>query len=100
FLQLVEICLADWCAGGGELEKLFVMLNTRVDVIEAHVGATPALFEKVDRHVHSDRVNPRIKRRTPTEAIDRAVSLRPNVLHEVMCVLMIGGHVVNQSVET
>src|SRR4029453_871562 len=53
--------------------------------------------EPVDRHVHDDPVNPRVKRRPSAKTLDRFPCLEKAVLGEVPCVLLAMNHVVNHA---
>ena len=62
FLQLAQVCVAHRRARRGEFDELLVVLHVRVDVIEAKREAAAALFQKIDRHVHADGVDPGVER--------------------------------------
>src|SRR5438270_13199799 len=53
--------------------------------------------QPIDRHVHDDPINPRVKRGAPTKALDRLPSFEKAVLSQVPGVLLTVHHVVNHA---
>lgn len=72
----------------------------RIDIVEADPPAPVAFFQEIDRHVHGDRMNPRIKCGLLPEAGNRAERLGKNLLEQVVGVLVVGRHIVNQPVKS
>src|SRR5437763_13351258 len=99
-MELRQVGFPHRTGGGGRLEEFHVVLNAGIDIVQAELETAATFFEKIQRHVHRDRMDPSVKGRLPPEAADRLVSLRKNVLQQVVRVLMVRGHVVNQTVET
>jgi hypothetical protein len=60
-LQLGQVCFAHRAARGRAFQEFLVVLDAGVDVIEAQLKTPAAFLEKVERHVHRNGMNPRIK---------------------------------------
>src|SRR5579862_9276935 len=98
-LELLQVGLAHRVASGGRFDELLVVLDVGVNVIEAQLEMTAPLLQEVDRHVDPDGMDPGIETRFSPEALDGTVRLREDVLEEVVGVLVVGGHVVNETVK-
>ncbi len=98
-LQFAQICLPDGSARGRELDEFLVVLNAGIHVVQAHLVTPSALFQEVDGHIHRDRMDPGVKARLAAEAFDGAVGFGPDVLQQIVRVLVVRGHVIDQAVE-
>src|SRR6266550_2879611 len=99
-LQLRQVRFSHWTARRGQFQEFFVVLNARVHVIQTQLKPAAALLEKIQRHIYRDRMNPGIKGRFTPEPADRFVRLGKNILQKVIRILVVRGHVVDQTVQT
>lgn len=70
-----------------------------INIIEAHGFAAIPFFQEIDSHVHGDRVHPCVEGGFALEAVDRSIGLGEDILEKVVCILMAGRHIIDQSVE-
>ena len=98
-LELGKVRFPHRAARGGEFEELFVVLNARIHVIEAEMKPAAAFLEEIQRHVHRDGMDPGVKGRFAAKAADGLVRLGKNVLEQIVRVLVVRGHVVDEAVE-
>src|SRR5262245_56366553 len=61
--------------------------------------APSALLYEVDGHIDGDGMYPSVKARLSTEAANGAIRFREDFLEEVIGVLVVRGHVIDESVE-
>jgi hypothetical protein len=99
-LQLGQVCFAHRTARGRALQELLVVLNAGIDVIEAQLKTPSAFLQKIERHIHSNGMNPCVKGRFAAEPADCAVRFGENILQKIVRVLVVRGHVVHQAVKT
>ena len=62
--------------------------------------ASVPLFEEIDRHVDGNRVNPGVKARFALKITDRPIGLGKDILKQIIGILMIGGHVIDQTIDS
>src|SRR5213080_2672375 len=74
FLELGQVSFPHRTAGGCCLDEFLVVLNAGIDIIQAELKTPATLFEKVQRHVDRDGMDPGVERRLAAEPADRLVS--------------------------
>ena len=84
-------------AGCGD--EVGIVLDVAVGIVEARVLPAVPFLKKIDRHVDGDRVHPGVEARFSAEIADRAVGLGEDILKQIVGVLVVGGHVVDQTIE-
>ena len=98
-LELGQVGFPHRAARGGQLDEFLVVLNARVHVVEAEVETAAPFLQEIQRHVDRDGVDPGVERRFAAETADRFVGLGENILEQIVRVLVIRGHVVDQAVK-
>ena len=58
------------------------------------------LFQEVDRFVHRDAVNPRVKARIALKGFQGGITLYKRFLRQIIGILMVGRHVVDRGVNS
>ena len=101
FLQLGDRHVAERRRARRKRNEIRVALDAEIDVVEAHGtgGDALALLEEVDRAVDGDAIDPGVERRVALEVSERPVGLHEDVLDEILGVLAVAGHVVDQRVD-
>src|SRR5437660_8042323 len=74
------------------------MLGIDIDIIKAHLRSIFALLEKIDRFIDSDSIDPGVEARPAFKRLQGLKSFDKSLLRQVIGILMIGGHVINCSV--
>mgnify|MGYP007028589883 CR=1 FL=1 len=76
------------------------MLNPAVHVIQAKHPAAVAFLQEIEREIDRDGVNPRVEAALAPEAFQIPEGPGKNFLEEIVGILPMAGHVINQRVET
>ena len=99
FLELQKVHFPARIRLGCGLNKVRVILNVEVHIIQTVLLLSIALFEEIQGHVDRDGIDPRVECGLPLKADQRPVGLGKDVLKQVIGVLMIGRHVVDQPIK-
>ena len=98
FLEFIEIGFPHRVTRRGRFDEVRIILNVRIYIIQAHLLATAALFDEIDGPIDRDRVQPSRETGVSAKSVDRSVGFREDFLQKVVRVFVIGGHIVDQSV--
>ncbi len=98
-LEFFEVCFPDGGRSGSQFEELLVVLDLRIDIIQTQLEPAAPFFEVVNRHVDGNRMHPSRETGSTPESAEGPVGFGPDVLEQIVGVLVVGGHVIHEAVQ-
>ena len=99
YLQLIEIRLALRIGFMSGVDQRGILLHRGIQIVQTEAGAAFAFFEEVQGEIHRDLIDPSVEGRVALEFSQGLICAGKDLLQQIVGVLLVGGHVVDEAVK-